>query len=189
MTVVLADNNGTVLQTVGPIAIPAGTGTTVNNGATPVTIPLNIDVPAADTGYRLYTTLLTVPLIRESSGLSYPYPIGTLGNVTTGWASGSASSTSYYYFYNWEIGDNVCNTPLIEVPVIVEPKPAFELSTDKLVSCENGTSSPVTITTNLGGYDTFVWMPSTGVSGDEVNGWSFTYTYAQDYVLSASTTK
>src|SRR5690606_15454190 len=85
MTVVLADNNGTVLQTVGPIAIPAGTGTTVNNGATPVTIPLNIDVPAAGTGYRLYTTQLTVPLIRESSGLSYPYPIGTLGNVTTGW--------------------------------------------------------------------------------------------------------
>src|SRR5690606_11713223 len=79
-----------------------------------------------------------------------------------------------------------CNSNRTEVKVEVEPKPAFELSTDKLVSCENGTSSPVTITTNLGGYDTFVWMPSTGVSGDEVNGWTFTTTHDQDYVLSAS---
>src|SRR5690606_3085146 len=161
-------------------------GTTVNNGATPVVIPLNISVPAAGTGYRLYTTQLTVPLIRESTGLSHPYPIGTLGNVTTGWASGSASATTYYFFYNWEIGDNVCNSLMTEVKVTVEPKPAFEISTDKLVSCENGTSSLVTITTNLGGYDTFVWTPSTGVSGDEVNGWTFTTTHDQDYVLSAS---
>src|SRR5690606_33964206 len=55
MTVVLADNSGAILQTAGPFTIPAGTGTTLNNGATPVAIPLDIDVPAAGTGYRLYT--------------------------------------------------------------------------------------------------------------------------------------
>lgn len=186
MTVVLADNSGTILQSVGPIAIPAGTGTTINNGATPVTIPLNINVPAAGTGYRLYTTQLTVPLIRESSGLSYPYPIGNLGNVITGWASGSASASTYYFFYNWQIGDNVCNSSMVEVKVSVEPKPAFELSTDMVTSCSGDPSELVTIAGNLGGYDTFVWTPSVGVSGDAVNGWTFSTTEETEYVLSAS---
>ncbi|SFN77059.1 Por secretion system C-terminal sorting domain-containing protein [Paenimyroides ummariense] len=186
ITLVLADKNGNILETVGPLTIPAGTGTTIPT-ATPVTIPLNITVPIADTGYRLYVTNLTVPLIRESSGLTFPYPIGTLGNVTAGWAAGSASASTYYYFYNWEIGDNVCNTPLLEVPVVITPKPAFELSSSMATSCEGGvTTTPVTITTNLGGYDTFVWTPSTGVSGDAVNGWTFSTSVEQDYVLSAS---
>src|SRR5690606_3117680 len=68
----------------------------------------------------------------------------------------------------------------------VDPKPAFELSTDMVTSCGGNDSEVVTITTNLGGYDTFVWTPSTGVSGDEVNGWTFTTTQEQEYVLSAS---
>jgi len=185
MTLVLADKSGNILQTVGPLNIPAGTGTTIPT-ATPVTIPLNITVPVADTGYRLYVTNLTVPLIRESSGLAFPYPIGTLGSVTAGWASGSASSSTYYYFYNWQIGDNVCNSLLTEVPIIMTPKPAFELSSSIATSCEGGVSAPVTITTNLGGYDTFVWTPSAGVSGDAVNGWTFSSAVEQDYVLSAS---
>ncbi|WLD24102.1 T9SS type A sorting domain-containing protein [Flavobacterium dauae] len=79
-----------------------------------------------------------------------------------------------------------CNSGRTEVKVTVEPKPAFELSTDMVTSCAGGNSEVVTITTNLGGYDTFVWTPSTGVSGDEVNGWTFNTTQEQEYVLSAS---
>jgi len=79
-----------------------------------------------------------------------------------------------------------CSSPMVEVPVIIEPKPAFDLSSYKVTSCGGGASEVVTITTNLGGYDTFVWTPSTGVSGDAVNGWTFTTPQEQAYTLSAS---
>ena len=79
-----------------------------------------------------------------------------------------------------------CNSIIYEVKVSVEPKPAFELSTNQVTSCSGASSEVVTITSNLGGYDTFVWTPSTGVSGDAVNGWTFSTTDETDYVLSAS---
>ena len=79
-----------------------------------------------------------------------------------------------------------CPSPIYEVPVAITPKPAFELSSDKVTSCSGSSTEVVTITSNLGGYDTFVWTPSTGVSGDAVNGWTFSSTHEQDYVLSAS---
>jgi len=84
------------------------------------------------------------------------------------------------------VGVAGCISPAIEIPVTVAPKPAFELSTDKVISCDGDISSPVTITTNLGGYDTFIWTPSTGVSGDEVNGWTFNTNQEQKYTLTAS---
>lgn len=84
------------------------------------------------------------------------------------------------------VGVAGCISPAIEIPVTVAPKPAFELSTDKVISCEGDSSSPVSITTNLGGYDTFVWTPSAGVSGDEVNGWTFSTNQEQEYTLTAS---
>src|SRR5690606_2150437 len=79
-----------------------------------------------------------------------------------------------------------CNSELVEVKVEITPKPAFELSTDMVTSCSGDPSEVVTISSNLGGYDTFVWTPSTGVSGDAVNGWTFSTTDETDYVLSAS---
>src|SRR5690606_8740444 len=153
--------------------------TTVSGSATAQTIL--IDTPLTPGDYYLKEDG-SASLFRNTSGATFPYSIADLSITGTSFTN----ATYYYNFYNWQVGGSGCSSPMVEVPVIVEPKPAFELSTDKLVSCENGTSSPVTITTNLGGYDTFVWMPSTGVSGDEVNGWTFTTTHDQDYVLSAS---
>lgn len=85
------------------------------------------------------------------------------------------------------VGNSGCISPPIEIPVTFAVKPAFELSSATATSCEGGVSTtPVTITTNLGGYDTFVWTPSAGVSGDAVNGWTFSTTQEQEYVLSAT---
>lgn len=85
------------------------------------------------------------------------------------------------------VGNSGCISPPIEIPVTFAVKPAFELSSTTATSCEGGVSTtPVTITTNLGGYDTFVWTPSAGVSGDAVNGWTFSTTQEQEYVLSAT---
>lgn len=84
------------------------------------------------------------------------------------------------------VGTGICESPAIEIPVRVEAKPLFEISTDKVVSCEDGISDVVTITVNQGNYDTFVWTPSTGVSGDAVNGWTFNSAQEQVYTLIAS---
>src|SRR5690606_40357679 len=84
------------------------------------------------------------------------------------------------------VGTAGCMSPIIEIPVTVSPKPDFELSSYKVTSCEGGVSELVTITTNLGGYDTFVWTPSTGVSGDATSGWTFTTPVEQEYTLTVS---
>ena len=84
------------------------------------------------------------------------------------------------------VGNGECISPAIEIPVVVGPKPALELSTNKVTSCEGDITEAVTVTTNLGGYDTFIWVPSIGVSGDYINGWKFTTSNDQVYTLTAS---
>ena len=84
------------------------------------------------------------------------------------------------------VGNAVCESTAIEIPVTIDPKPIFELSTDKATSCEGAATSLVTIASNQGGYDTFVWTPSTGVSGDAVNGWTFSTANEQLYTLVAT---
>jgi hypothetical protein len=117
LTLALEDNTGTVIQTMGPFSIPAGTGSTIANGATPTTIPLNISIPTG-TGYRLYTSNLTATFIRENSGNTYPYPLGTVGNVTTSWTSGSASATNYYFLYNWKVSTG-CESSRVPVAATI----------------------------------------------------------------------
>src|SRR5690606_13221059 len=131
MTVVLADNNGTILQTAGPFTVPVGTGTSIPS-ATAVAIPLNIDVPAAGTGYRLYTTNITTALIRENAGLAFPYPISSYGEITGGWANGNANTTTYYYFYNWEITSG-CEGPRQAVAATIHPTHIVDIGNDTTI--------------------------------------------------------
>lgn len=106
MTVVLQNSAGTVLQTVSGIAV-SGLGLT-----TPQAITLNIPV-SAGTGYRLLAT--TSPaLVRESSLGGFPYSLGSFGSITNGYISGT--STTYYYFYNWQMS-SLCENPT-RTPVI-----------------------------------------------------------------------
>lgn len=109
-------------------------------------------------------------------------------NTLTGGVTGSGGTATNSGRPNTVFVGNVgCISPAIEIPVTVSQKPAFELSSATATSCEGGVSTtPVTITTNLGGYDTFAWTPSAGVTGDAVNGWTFSTTQEQEYVLSAS---
>src|SRR5690606_11139690 len=109
-------------------------------------------------------------LYRDNGTFPYPYTDSqNLASLT----STSGGTIYYYFFYNWQLNGGSCSSAMHEVKVTVDPKPAFELSSSTATSCEGGVSAtPVTITTNLGGYDTFVWTPSAGVTGDAVNGWT-----------------
>lgn len=59
-------------------------------------IELNFEVPVGE-GMSLRCPQHT--LFRNSSGVSYPYPIGTVGSIYDSFYGGSY----YYYFYDWKI--------------------------------------------------------------------------------------
>lgn len=102
-TIVLYNAAGTVLaQTVVNLPI----GTTV--------VDLNFEVPVG-TGHQI--GCLENNLFRNSGGVSYPYAIGTVGEIT-----GSTFGASYYYyFYDWSIqkASFECVSPRVEVNVTV----------------------------------------------------------------------
>ncbi|RRJ92439.1 T9SS C-terminal target domain-containing protein [Paenimyroides tangerinum] len=173
----LTNSSGTVIET-RTVAVPAG------NATTPVlhTITLDLNVPAG-VGYRLLA--ITSPsLVRDTTGNTFPYVLGSLGSITGGYLSGA--STSYYYFYNWSIKSN-CTSPRTEVIATVTPAPVLTLSTNQVQICE-GDSSLVTVTAGASDYNTFVWSPTTGVTGNATTGWTFNPTVSTLYVLTASQT-
>jgi hypothetical protein len=98
---------------------------------------------------------------------------------------GSTSSNRPRFFIN---GQLLCDSPRVPVVATVTTAPSFALSGSNVTICEGDTSSAITITTGAGDYDTFVWSPATGVSGDAVNGWTFNPTSSTNYVLTASQT-
>src|SRR5690625_1861594 len=112
ITIELQDDSGNMIES-GVFNVPGG-GSTSN--PIPATLSLNFDVPAAGE-YRLIKTSSGVNMIRESGTTNniYPYPLGTVGEVTSGYISGT--STSYYWFYNWTIGevDVLCESSREEV--------------------------------------------------------------------------
>ena len=171
----LTTSTGTVIDT-RTVAVPAG------NATTPVlhTITLDLNVPSG-VGYRLIAGS-SPSLVRDTSGSSYPYTLGDVASITDGYINGI--STTYYYFYNWSITP-ICKSPRTEVVATVTPAPDFTLSANQLEICE-GQSSVITITTGASDYDTFVWTPSEGVSGNATSGWIFNPTVSAVYTLVAS---
>lgn len=131
MTVVLHDNAGNPIETVGTYTYPPG------STASPVlvTFELNLAVPVG-TGYRLLSTDMTGNLIRETSGNTFPYN-GSDGNVniTSGFITNPGSAT-YYWFYNWQISSG-CESP--RVPVEATIAPALPSGTDVVSACNSYT--------------------------------------------------
>ncbi|MFN3754573.1 GEVED domain-containing protein [Flavobacterium sp.] len=170
----------TELYSTGDIAIAAG-GTT-----TPNIVPLNFTVPAG-TGYRILVKAYTgVTLIRDSSTLAFPY-IGTDGIVSvTSSEWGGTTTGTYYYFYDLKYNTG-CTSARTEVVATVATPPAITLSTNSTAAvCSGESTSPVTITTGGDDYDTYVWSPTTAVSGDASNGWVFNPTATASYTLTAT---
>lgn len=99
ITIELQDDSGNMIEE-GTFAV-AGGGT--SSVPVTVTIPLNFEVPAAGE-YRLVKTSSGVSMIREfSANNTFPYSLGSHGEITNGYINGPSSS--YYWFYNWTIGE------------------------------------------------------------------------------------
>lgn len=116
LVIELKDSNFNVLETT-TIATPAG-GTASN--PVPFTVPLDYTI-APGNGYRL-VAVSSPTMIRDfSSGVAFPYPIGTLGAITQGTINNSNSNSGlYYFFYNWNFSPySVCASEREEVVVNV----------------------------------------------------------------------
>ena len=112
----LKDSNFNIIATT-TVAAPAG-----GTGANPVafTVPLNFTIPVG-TGYRLVADSAPA-MIRDLSGNSFPYPIGTVGSITQGTINDSNTGNPgvYYLFYNWNYTPYVpCASPREEVVATV----------------------------------------------------------------------
>ncbi|TBX67659.1 T9SS type A sorting domain-containing protein [Flavobacterium silvisoli] len=170
----------TELYSTGDVAIAAG-GTT-----TPNVVPLNFTVPAG-TGYRILVKAYNgVSLIRDSSSLAFPYA-GTDGkvNVTSSEWGGTTTGT-YYYFYDLKYNQG-CTSARTEVVATVATAPTLTVSTNSTAAvCAGQSSSPVIIATGGSDYDTYVWSPATGVTGDAATGWVFNPSATTNYTLTAT---
>lgn len=96
-------------------------------------VPLNWNI-AAGTNYKLMMISRSggvASLIRESGSSWGAYPLGIPGllNITNGnCCSGNTTSTSYYYFYDWQIS-SACESPRTVVTATVNPDPSCSMST------------------------------------------------------------
>lgn len=181
MVVQLKNSAGTILaqQT---IAVPAG------NATTPVQHTLNLSGFEVQPGteYRLVTGTGSVAAVREASGNVYPYPLGGAGEIIGGFIAGA--SQTYYWFYNWTV-ETICPSPRTAVVATVVSPPALTLSGSSDTICNGqSTSTALTITSNVADYDSYVWSPTEGVTGDSSTGWIFNPSVSTIYTLNASQT-
>ncbi|RRJ90477.1 Ig-like domain-containing protein [Flavobacterium macacae] len=83
-------------------------------------------------------------------------------------------------------GQVACSSSRVEVVATVTTPPVFTLSGNPVAICSGQSSTPVTVTSAASDYDTYVWSPSTGVSGDAATGWVFNPAITTSYTLTAS---
>ncbi|WP_339835877.1 hypothetical protein, partial [uncultured Flavobacterium sp.] len=85
-------------------------------------------------------------------------------------------------------GQIACSSIRVPVLATVTTAPALTLSASTTAICESDSSSAVTLTSMVGDYNTYVWSPATGVTGNEVTGWSFNPSVTTLYTLTATQT-
>ena len=83
-------------------------------------------------------------------------------------------------------GQVLCSSPRIAVIATVSTPPALTISSAMQTICNGSNSNLVTLTSMPADYDTFVWSPTMGVSGDVTTGWVFNPASSTTYTLTAT---
>lgn len=152
--------------------------TTVGGGATAQTVMLNF--PLAPGSYQLYPTLPTGGVTRNISGAVYPYT-SSVASIT-----GNGYDPLYFMgMYNWKFS-NSCSSARTAVVATVDAAPALTLSGTSASICEGSSTDVVTIASGASSYDTFVWSPATGVTGNVADGFVFNPMATTTYTLTAT---
>ncbi len=126
------------------------------------TVQLNFYLPVG-TNYQLgLANGSTANLYRTNSGVSFPYSISGVVNIT----NSSAGAAYYYWFYNWQITESDCRSALVPVLASVVPAPQVNISNTPTLICMNdevplnGTPSGGTFSGN--GVTGSSFVPPTG---------------------------
>ena len=128
--------------------------------------------------------------IGNTDGLSYQWQV----NTGTGFFdyTGTGAATKAITVTPTEASTYQClvsacgGTPVASSPVTVNLTPDFTLDQSVLTICSGASSSTVNIATAGSSYDTYVWSPSTGVTGNSTDGWVFNPADSTVYTLTAS---
>lgn len=125
--------NNTVAQTLNSVVVYAtgsggrtfiledSAGNVLDSATMPLlsgqqTVPLGFSVPAGNN--MLLAILGTTNLGENTAGAVYPYVSGD-GTVTITGNNATGATTRYYFFYDWQLQQPACNTPLTPVTVYV----------------------------------------------------------------------
>ncbi|QQR94667.1 MAG: hypothetical protein IPJ93_12810 [Bacteroidota bacterium] len=113
-------------------------------------------------------------LIRETSGITYPYTSPSSNVViTSGYISGTTFST-YYWFYDWQISTG-CEGVRVPIVATVNPSPAVNIAVQYPTLC-TGQSATLTASSSNPDY-TYSWTPGgSGASIVVAPGTTTTYT-------------
>lgn len=142
----------------------------LNNGAQ--TVQLGFAVPAGNNSKLVITG--PANLAENSNGASYPYTSIDGSLTITGNTDNIAAA--YYFFYNWQIQQNICNTPLA-------PVTAYVLNAGGADFAAKGTGSPaVNFAPNDQTATTYTWSFGDGSTSTQMNP-SHTYTSAGSYTV------
>ncbi len=157
----------------------------VPQGASASWYTMNIGFDIVPGTYRLLASF-SQSVNRSISGFTYPYTLGALGTITSGYDSG-VSSTTYSYFHNINIQE-FCTGVRVPVTATLNTPPVLILGSSTATICSGqSTTSAVAVTSLASSFNTYTWSPSpTSVSGDEITGWIFSPSVSTTYTLTAS---
>ncbi len=149
--------NAATLATVQTVTVPS-TGPGFNR------LIVNISLPPGNYRMGSTTTNNAGGLQRNSAGAVFPY-VSTDGSVTI--TGTTFNTTSYYYFYNWQLGGGGCPRPDGEVTLYHQPAPAASFtSTPQAATATNVTVDfDASATVNATSYD---WNFGDGSTGTGV---------------------
>ncbi|MFT3796230.1 GEVED domain-containing protein [Flavobacterium sp.] len=182
MTISLRNTAGTTVDSRN-ITIAAGEiSTTVLK-----TVPLGFTVPAGSTGWSLFYEVIGL----NRGAATYPYPASSNGfSITGNTIDGNNLSPTgtRYYFYDWNISVG-CTSARSAVVATVNAPPALTISGSSTAICVGqSTTVPVTVTSTVADFDTYVWSPPAGVSGNPTSGYIFNPSITTEYILTATNT-
>ncbi len=156
---------------------------TIAQGTAAAWYTMNIGFDITPGTYRLLATFSS-SVNRVETGATYPLPLAGLGSITSGY-DGSATTASYNYFHNITIGN--CVGTRVPVVASISAPPALTLSAAASAICAGVNSAPVTVSSNVADFNTYVWSPATGVTGSP-SGYIFNPTTTTTYTLTATQT-
>lgn len=118
-----------------------------------------------------------------STRTTYAQVDNVLAQVILDRATGSTSTKRPNMKFS---GINECLSPAVEIPVTINPSTEIVLMNDYVISCEGEASSLITLNSGASAYDTFIWEPAAGVTGNAAAGWHITASEDTKYTLVAT---